>query len=105
MIYLDTAALVKLVRREAATDELVDWLNEQVDRIFISSALVEVELPRALHRTEPALLSSGPLSWLGFRCTTWTRLCAPPRVPIAIRGYGRRMRSTLRPQRRSWATI
>ncbi|MGY4773080.1 type II toxin-antitoxin system VapC family toxin [Kribbella sp. CWNU-51] len=60
MIYLDTAALVKLVRREAATDELVDWLNEQVDRIFISSVLVEVELPRALHRTEPALLSSVP---------------------------------------------
>ena len=29
MIYLDTAALVKLVRREVASDELVDWLNEQ----------------------------------------------------------------------------
>jgi uncharacterized protein len=60
MIYLDTAALVKLVRREPASDELVDWLNAQVDRIFVSSALVEVELPRALRRFEPALLSAAP---------------------------------------------
>ncbi|GAB2675916.1 type II toxin-antitoxin system VapC family toxin [Kribbella swartbergensis] len=60
MIYLDTAALVKLVRRELASDELVDWLNEQVDRIFVSSALVEVELPRALRRCEPALLTAVP---------------------------------------------
>jgi uncharacterized protein len=60
MIYLDTAALVKLVRREIASDELVDWLNEQVDRIFVSSALVEVELPRALRRCEPALLTAAP---------------------------------------------
>ena len=60
MIYLDTAALVKLVRREAATDELVDWLNAQVDRIFISSAVAEVELPRALRRSEPELLSAVP---------------------------------------------
>ncbi|MFG1814397.1 type II toxin-antitoxin system VapC family toxin [Kribbella sp. NPDC049174] len=60
MIYLDTAALVKLVRRETASDELVDWLNEQVDRTFVSSALVEVELPRALRRTEPALLTAAP---------------------------------------------
>jgi predicted nucleic acid-binding protein len=60
MIYLDTAALVKLVRRETASDELVDWLNEQVDRIFVSSALVEVELPRALRRSEPALLTAAP---------------------------------------------
>ncbi|MEU4603711.1 type II toxin-antitoxin system VapC family toxin [Kribbella sp. NPDC023972] len=60
MIYLDTAALVKLVRRETASDELVDWLNQQVDRIFVSSALVEVELPRALRRSEPALLTAAP---------------------------------------------
>ena len=60
MIYLDTAALVKLVRREPASDELVDWLNEQADRIFVSSALIEVELPRALRRCEPALLAEVP---------------------------------------------
>jgi uncharacterized protein len=58
MIYLDTAALVKLVRRDVTSDELVDWLNEQEDRHFVSSALVEVELPRALRRVEPALLNT-----------------------------------------------
>lgn len=60
MIYLDSAAVVKLIRREAASDALVDWLNEQVDRIFVSSSLVEVELPRALRRHEPALLTAAP---------------------------------------------
>jgi uncharacterized protein len=60
MIYLDAAALVKLVRREAESQQLVDWLNQQVDRIFVSSALVEVELPRALRRSEPALLTTAP---------------------------------------------
>lgn len=60
MIYLDTAALVKLVHREPASDELVQWLNEQVDRVFVSSALVEVELPRALRRCEPARLAQAP---------------------------------------------
>jgi uncharacterized protein len=60
MIYLDTAALVKLIHREPESDELVDWLNAQVDRIFVSSALVEVELPRALRRCEPARLTEVP---------------------------------------------
>ena len=60
MIYLDTAALVKLVRREVASDALVDWLNEQQDRLMVSSALAEVELPRALRRTEPDLLAAVP---------------------------------------------
>ena len=61
MIYLDTAALVKLVRREVASDELADWLDEQEDRLLVSSALAEVELPRALRRSEPALLTSAPV--------------------------------------------
>jgi uncharacterized protein len=60
MIYLDTAALVKLIHRETESDDLVDWLNEQVDRAFVSSALVEVELPRALRRCEPARLTEAP---------------------------------------------
>lgn len=59
MIYLDTAALVKLVRREAASDDLVDWLAEHHE-LLVSSALVEVELPRAIRRTEPELLAGVP---------------------------------------------
>ena len=61
MIYLDTAALVKLVRRERASDELADWLDEQDDHLLVSSALAEVELPRALRRSAPALLTAAPV--------------------------------------------
>ncbi|WP_433015737.1 type II toxin-antitoxin system VapC family toxin [Kribbella sp. CA-294648] len=60
MIYLDTAALVKLVRREVESDALVDWIADRQDQFLISSALAEVELPRALRRTEPDLLSAVP---------------------------------------------
>jgi predicted nucleic acid-binding protein len=60
MIYLDTAALVKLVRREVESYALVDWIADQRDQLLVSSALAEVELPRALRRTEPDLLSAVP---------------------------------------------
>ena len=60
MIYLDTAALVKLVRREVASDALVDWIGDHSDELLVSSTLAEVELPRALRRTEPALLAAVP---------------------------------------------
>jgi predicted nucleic acid-binding protein len=60
MIYLDTAALVKLVRREPESDQLADWLDERVETPLVSSALAEVELPRAVRRTEPDALSAVP---------------------------------------------
>jgi predicted nucleic acid-binding protein len=58
VIYLDTAALVKLVRVEAESAALVNWLNEHPGRPLVSSALVEVELPRALRRSQPGVLGS-----------------------------------------------
>lgn len=60
MIYLDTAALVKLVRREAESDALVDWLDEREGTLLVTSTLAAVELPRALRRTEPGLLHEVP---------------------------------------------
>ncbi|GHF56374.1 hypothetical protein FHX82_000032 [Amycolatopsis bartoniae] len=60
MIYLDTAALVKLIRREPESDALADWLDERSSTLLVSSALAEVELPRALRRTEPELLPGVP---------------------------------------------
>ena len=60
MIYLDTAALVKLVRREPESDALADWLDARSGTLWVSSALVEVELPRALRRTEPDLIADAP---------------------------------------------
>lgn len=60
MIYLDTSALVKLVRREPETDDLADWLDARADTLLASSAIAEVELPRALRRTEPELVAAVP---------------------------------------------
>lgn len=60
MIYLDTAALVKLVRREVESDALVDWLDARMATPLVSSILAEVELPRALRRTEPDLVAAVP---------------------------------------------
>lgn len=56
MIYLDSAAVVKLVRVEPATAELVAWLDARREMALVSSALVEVEVPRAIRRTAPAAL-------------------------------------------------
>jgi uncharacterized protein len=56
VIYLDTAALVKLVRVERESRALVDWLASRHSERLVASALVEVELPRALRRSEPGVL-------------------------------------------------
>jgi len=60
MIYLDTAALVKLIRREPESDELADWLDARTGTTLVTSTLAEVELPRALRRTEPDLVAAVP---------------------------------------------
>lgn len=60
MIYLDSAAVVKLVRQEEHSAELVVWLNAHSDAPLVSSALVEVEVPRALRRSAPQALVGVP---------------------------------------------
>lgn len=50
VIYLDTSALVKLVRVEDESDDLADWLDQRTEMPWITSALAEVELPRAIIR-------------------------------------------------------
>jgi uncharacterized protein len=58
VIYLDSAALVKLIRFEAATTALTDWLNARAETPLLSSALAEVEVPRALRRVAPEALAA-----------------------------------------------
>jgi len=60
MIYLDTSALVKLLRREPESAALADWLDARAPTPWVSSMLIEVELPRALRRTDPTLLADVP---------------------------------------------
>ncbi|MDY7084649.1 MAG: type II toxin-antitoxin system VapC family toxin [Actinomycetota bacterium] len=55
MIYLDSAAAVKLVHAEADSVALREFLDERSTVEWVSSALVEIETCRALVRaTEPA---------------------------------------------------
>jgi predicted nucleic acid-binding protein len=60
VIYLDSAAVVKLVRQEAYSADLVCWLSAHHDVPLVSSALVEVEVPRALRRSAPQALVGVP---------------------------------------------
>ncbi len=59
MLYLDTSALIKLIRREPESDALADWLDTRTAP-WVSSTLIEVELPRALRRVDSSLLSEVP---------------------------------------------
>jgi uncharacterized protein len=54
MIYLDSAAVVKLAHAEAESQALRDWLDEHAETGWISSVLVEIEAFRALARHAPA---------------------------------------------------
>ena len=54
MIYLDSAAIVKLVHREPASDLLNLWLAERLGEPRVTSVLAEVEVSRAILRTAPA---------------------------------------------------
>jgi predicted nucleic acid-binding protein len=56
VIYLDSAAVVKLVRVETESAALVTWLNARSSQPLVASALVEVEVPRALRRSQPGVL-------------------------------------------------
>ena len=53
MIYLDSAAVVKLVHAEPESQALRDWLDQQAEIGWVSSVLAEVESFRALYRHAP----------------------------------------------------
>lgn len=60
MIYLDTSALVKLIRIEPESDALMNWLDERTEVPWITSVLAEIELPRAIRVVAPDGLSAVP---------------------------------------------
>ena len=60
MIYLDSAAIVKLIRPEKETEALHTWLTAEADKTLVASALVATEVPRALRRTDPGRLVAVP---------------------------------------------
>ena len=60
MIYLDSAAVVKLVHAEPESPALRGWLDERADSGWISSVLTEIESFRALARYAPGSVSRLP---------------------------------------------
>jgi predicted nucleic acid-binding protein len=53
VIYLDSAAVVKLAHAEPESQALRDWLDQHAEIGWVSSVLVEVESFRALARHAP----------------------------------------------------
>src|SRR4051794_4200565 len=49
-----------MVRSEAESVALVNWLNDRPSASLVSSALVEIEVPRALRRHAPQALAGVP---------------------------------------------
>ena len=60
MIYLDSAAVVKLVHAEPESAALRRWLDERAEIQWISSVLTEIESFRALARYAPEAASRLP---------------------------------------------
>ena len=60
MIYLDSCAVIKLLKAEPESSALVKWLGDRSAVPKVSSALLEVEMSRALHRDAPHLLGELP---------------------------------------------
>jgi uncharacterized protein len=60
VIYLDSSAIVKLIRIEPESPALADWLNG-LNEPPVTSVFAEVEVPRALRRAAPARLAVMPV--------------------------------------------
>jgi uncharacterized protein len=60
VIFLDSAAIVKMIRREAESAALESWLATRADKELVASALVLTEVPRALRRSDPGRLAAVP---------------------------------------------
>lgn len=61
MIYLDSSALVKLAVTEPESAGLNRWLADHPNLVRVSSAVIRVEVPRAVWRAEPTALPEGYL--------------------------------------------
>jgi predicted nucleic acid-binding protein len=60
VIFLDSAAIVKMIRREKESAALESWLTQQPDKELVASSLVLTEVPRALRRSDPGRLAAVP---------------------------------------------
>jgi uncharacterized protein len=61
VIYLDSAAIVKLVHPEAESAALQSWLAQRAGALRVTSALAEVEVARAICRHAPGCQQNVPV--------------------------------------------
>ena len=87
MIYLDSAAVVKLAHAEPESAALRSWLDDRAETPWISSVLTEIESFRALARYAPqaasrlpAVLDQIDLIDLGQHIRTLARAVTPATV-------------------------
>jgi predicted nucleic acid-binding protein len=80
VIYVDTCAMLKLARHEEGSEEFIDWLQQRPNEPIVSSALLEVELNRALRRVDPDALSRVPTLLEGV---TMIEISSPVRARAA----------------------
>ena len=74
MIYLDSAAVVKLAHAEPGSGALRRWLGERAETGWISSVLTEIEAFRALARYAPGAVSRLPAVLDLIDLIDWTRV-------------------------------
>jgi hypothetical protein len=74
MIYLDGVAIVKLVRAETHSADLVEWINARPTVPLVASPVVEVELPRALRPPRPRHSRVCRRCWRGCTGSRSTRV-------------------------------
>ena len=88
MIYLDSAAVVKLVHAEPGSQALRGWLAARAETAWVSSVLVEVESFRALARYAPSAVTRLPavLDVIGLiGLTAEIRAAARAVTPVTVR--------------------
>ncbi len=81
VIYLDTSAAMKLVRREAYSGDLSRWLGARPGTTVLSSVLIEVELIRATRRRAPESLARASEVLAGIATVTVSD-------PVVVRAAG-----------------
>jgi len=83
VIYLDTSAFVKLVWGEQETVSLQRFLAEHIELPLVSSALLTVEVRRAVLRADPTQMPRADLllTRIGQLAVTRTVLEAASRLP------------------------
>ena len=89
MIYLDSAAVVKLVHAEPESQALRDWLTDRAEIGWLSSVLVEVESFRALARHSPGAIARLPavLDLIDLvDMNAGIRILAQTVTPVTVRG-------------------